>query len=92
MQIHPLSKHQDKITAVAKQSGITYLGLFGSYARGEQTPESDIDLLLIIEHNDNKIITKIKEFEKMYNKEIHFHQATKDKFQAGLKEKDPLVV
>ena len=46
MQIHPLSKHQDKITAVAKQSGITYLGLFGSYARGEQTPESDIDLLV----------------------------------------------
>ncbi len=46
MQTHPLSKHQAKITAVAKQSGITYLGLFGSYARGEQTSESDIDLLV----------------------------------------------
>ena len=47
MQTHPLSQHRAQIMSVAQQSGITYLGLFGSYARGEQTNTSDIDLLVI---------------------------------------------
>ena len=46
MQTPPLSQHRDKITAVARQNGITYLGLFGSYARGEQNSKSDVDLLV----------------------------------------------
>lgn len=31
---------------LCKQKGISYLGLFGSYARGEQKETSDIDLLV----------------------------------------------
>lgn len=31
-----------------RRLGVTSLGLFGSYARGEQTPESDADLLVTI--------------------------------------------
>ena len=29
-----------------KDQGISYLGLFGSFARGEETGQSDIDLLI----------------------------------------------
>jgi hypothetical protein len=46
MQTHALTQHQTKISALAKKNGITYLGLFGSYARGEQKKDSDIDLLV----------------------------------------------
>ena len=31
---------------LCRQYGISYLGLFGSYARGEATPESDVDFLV----------------------------------------------
>jgi predicted nucleotidyltransferase len=29
-----------------EQYRVTRLGIFGSYARGEQTPESDLDILI----------------------------------------------
>ena len=43
---HSLSRYQSQIDQIAKSNNITYLGLFGSYARGEQTKKSDIDLLV----------------------------------------------
>ncbi len=33
-----------------RRLGVTSLGLFGSYARDEQTPESDVDLLVTFDH------------------------------------------
>jgi predicted nucleotidyltransferase len=36
-------------SAQLKELGVKRLGLFGSFARGEQTPESDIDLLVQFE-------------------------------------------
>ncbi len=42
---------RQKITPVLKRYPITYAGVFGSFARGEQTPESDIDILIRIEPN-----------------------------------------
>lgn len=31
---------------ICKANDIAFLGVFGSYARGEETPESDLDLLV----------------------------------------------
>lgn len=36
----------DRIRGVAAASGVTILGLFGSAARGEDGPDSDVDLLI----------------------------------------------
>lgn len=40
--LQKLEDHQDDI----KKFGVTSIGLFGSYARGEQTEDSDIDILI----------------------------------------------
>ena len=40
-----IQRHQDKIKAF----GVKKLGLFGSFVRDEQNPESDIDLLVEFE-------------------------------------------
>lgn len=37
---------QENFKTMYKKYGIDYLGLFGSSARGETTPESDVDLLI----------------------------------------------
>ena len=37
---------QKKISPVLSEYGITYAGVFGSVARGEDRPESDIDILV----------------------------------------------
>ncbi len=37
---------KDNKDALREQFGVSQLGLFGSYARGEQNPESDLDILV----------------------------------------------
>lgn len=42
------------ITRFCQQNGINYLGLFGSYARGDYNKASDIDLLYEFEKRKTK--------------------------------------
>lgn len=58
--------------------------LFGSYAKGTATEESDIDLLLIGEASGNDI-RKIKEVGKMYGKEANVKSASIENFESGIK-------
>ncbi len=44
-----LQKHQQTLQEFAKQNRLKYLALFGSHARGEETPKSDVDLLVDFE-------------------------------------------
>lgn len=41
-----LALPMEEIIAFCKRNRITYLGLFGSAARGEMRPDSDMDLLV----------------------------------------------
>jgi predicted nucleotidyltransferase len=45
---------------------ITEIGLFGSYLRGEQTPNSDIDILL--DHKSGLTFFKLIDLEEFLNK------------------------
>lgn len=38
--------NKNRLTKLCEQNDISYLGVFGSYAKGEQTPKSDVDLLV----------------------------------------------
>lgn len=40
---------KDELPYLNKKYNVKKLGLFGSYSRGEQTPKSDIDILLEFE-------------------------------------------
>ncbi|NBD32714.1 MAG: nucleotidyltransferase [Cyanobacteria bacterium] len=45
--IHPMIKAKQKeIIDIAAKYGASNIRVFGSYARGEQTPDSDLDLLI----------------------------------------------
>lgn len=41
-----LHDRRDALTAIAARHGVSGIRLFGSVARGEDTPDSDIDLLI----------------------------------------------
>ena len=45
-----------------KEFGVTRIALFGSYARGEQTPTSDIDMLLNTKVHDFRNRLRIRDF------------------------------
>lgn len=46
MCVYKVDEIAERVKPVAKQYGISKVYLFGSYARGEATEESDIDLLV----------------------------------------------
>ena len=59
---------------IKKHYSLTKIGLFGSFARNEQTRDSDIDLLIEIENNTPNI-SDLKEsltkyFTKAFNRNV----------------------
>lgn len=44
-----IEKMKPKIVKVLKKHGVKRAGIFGSYARGEQTKNSDVDILVEFE-------------------------------------------
>ena len=43
-KIYSISEIKDIVSPIAKKYGVENVYLFGSYARGEATPDSDLDL------------------------------------------------
>lgn len=63
-----LRKYKEQNT---EKYGITKLGLFGSYARGEQTPSSDIDICVSIKPPSLFKLGGIhSDLKELFNKEI----------------------
>lgn len=54
MQAYITQLQQDEAKLLYSKQGVTYLGLFGSTARGEQTRTSDIDIL--VDFNQTKTL------------------------------------
>jgi hypothetical protein len=48
-ELQLIQQQREKILSVASEHGMVNVRLFGSVARGEETPESDIDLLVDLE-------------------------------------------
>ena len=54
-----------------KKYNITKLGIFGSFARDEQTDKSDIDLIIEMEIDTPKIYEKKQELKKILNQKYN---------------------
>ena len=63
--------------------------LFGSYAKGEARPESDIDLLVLGELKNKSFVRSI---EEKYDKKIALKTFTPEEFAKALERKDFLAV
>ena len=60
MNATQLNNLRDQIMPVLEPYGIKRVALFGSFARGEETPESDIDLLVDLEEPRKKPLGLLK--------------------------------
>ncbi len=66
-----ISKLKDVKPHLENVYGITSIALFGSYSRDEQTPQSDIDLL--VEHKTSlgfKFLDMMYELDKLFSQEV----------------------
>ncbi|MBW4511084.1 MAG: nucleotidyltransferase family protein [Scytonematopsis contorta HA4267-MV1] len=68
-----LQEKRDEIVAIAEKHGAYNIRIFGSVARGEETPNSDIDFL--IDYDLNKITAwfpggLIQDLESLLNRKV----------------------
>ena len=66
--------------------------LFGSYSKGEETKDSDVDILILKDGKEQKIENIIKEFAKRHNIEIQLQKMTGNQFESGIRKRDNLIV
>lgn len=59
-----IAKYQKNIIDTAKKLDITYLALFGSYARGEEKDGSDIDILVDFDVAKRKSLFDVMQAEE----------------------------
>ncbi len=52
----------EKIAQALKEQGATKIAIFGSYARGEERPDSDIDV--IVEFSEKKSLLELVRMER----------------------------
>ncbi len=65
-----LNKIKKPIIEILKKHGVKKAGIFGSYARGEEKKNSDIDILVEIDCSLLGLISLEMELEKILRKKI----------------------
>ncbi len=69
-----------------KVRGIDFAFLFGSYVKGDFSPDSDIDLYVIGDISEKKLYQLIRKVEEKIYREISYHLATRGEFQKKIRE------
>lgn len=67
-----LSLDTKKLQDICEVNDISYLGLFGSFATGQEREDSDVDLLIDFK-NTKSLLEKgrvIVELQKLFNREV----------------------
>jgi len=62
-----LAQHQQTLIQVAKDNDVSYLAFFGSYARGEQKSDSDVDMLVSFDPNRKKGLLEFIGLEQKFS-------------------------
>lgn len=70
-----LEKHDAIFTMITELNKITDFAIFGSYAKGEETKNSDVDIVIFSKKN-----TKIEQITSKIPKDIHKQYATFKEF------------
>jgi predicted nucleotidyltransferase len=68
-----------------KTKGIKFAFLFGSYVKGDFTPDSDIDLYVIGNIKEKELYEAIKKAEKIIYRQINYHLAAPGEFREEIK-------
>jgi predicted nucleotidyltransferase len=79
------------LTDISMVMKTTPIILFGSYAKGIERKGSDIDIIVIKDGNEKKIVSMIKNFAKTFNKRIHVQTVSKKIFEEDIN-KDHLII
>jgi len=78
-------------SALSRLRGIRYALIYGSFASGEESESSDIDLLVIGDVEEEKVLNAISETEKEVEREINYILWSEKEFMKRVKSKHHLL-
>jgi len=67
-----IANSREQIDEICRNANISYLALFGSQAREDQNPDSDVDLLVEFEKTPGLVsfIRTKQQFEKLFHRKV----------------------
>ena len=72
--------------------GVKYALIYGSFANGEETGSSDVDLLIIGDTDEEKILDAVTKVEKTTAREINYILWSENEFYDRVREKHHLLI
>lgn len=78
--------------SLSKLGDIKYSLIYGSFAAGEEIEESDIDLLIVGNLDEEKVIRVIRKLESELTREISYILWNKKEFEKRVKEKSHILL
>lgn len=72
--------------------GVEIAFIYGSFAKNEEDAESDIDLFIIGEIEERKLVTKVEKVEKTLKREINYSLYAKDDIKKKKREMDSFTL
>ena len=78
-------------TQLVKTGTVETAFIYGSYAQGDETPRSDIDLLIIGNIDQTKATSIFEKLEKQLSREINYTILTPHEFLERKKKHDPFI-
>jgi len=78
-------------TALLPIKGIKFAFIYGSFATGEETPKSDVDLMVIGKVRMERVLEILRDPEEKLNREINLSLFGLSEFKEQLKKKDYFV-
>ena len=75
-----------------KLAGIEFAFIYGSFAKGEEKADSDVDLLIVGDVDMDRLDSNLGKLEKMLGREINYVLYSKEEFKSKRKAKDGFLV
>jgi len=75
-----------------KLAGIEYAFIYGSYAKGEERADSDVDLLIIGDVDMDRLDSNLGKLEKTLGREINYVLYSMEEFKSKKKAKDGFLM
>ncbi len=76
---------------LARHGDIESAFIFGSFASGEETVTSDIDLFLVGMIEEKAVIRTVREMEQLLGRQVNFVTMSREEFERRAKTRDPFV-
>ncbi len=84
---------QGSIREVLEEIGnVKFSFIYGSYAKAKETYFSDIDLAVIGNADEDKLIKKLDRLEEKFQREINYKLYTFKKFKKDIEKKEPFIL